>query len=361
MPALEVNVARVESRSPLWVDRGLIERLPALIPTDGYSKIVVVSDRGATQATNRVRATLHLPESHILPTEGGEHQKDVEGLLSIWTFFSDMKLDRRSLVITVGGGATSDLVGFAAATYMRGVPFIHIPTTLLAQVDASIGGKSGINFKGVKNLIGSIAQPQGIVIDIDTLNTLPEREIRSGFAEIVKHGLIADQEYFSEVTSRDCVAWSPEDLVRIVFRSCEIKKAVVESDERELGPRKALNFGHSIGHAIESYALEHGPSLTHGESISIGMVGESLIASRIGKIAQSDLERIEGGLSRAGLPIRLPSSIPSGQLRELIGKDKKNVGGAIKWTLLERIGVAVFDVTVPEALILEALDYIQPR
>jgi len=361
MPSLEVNVARVESRSPLWVDRGLIERLPELIAIDRHSTIVVVSDKGAAQATSRLKEALPLADDHILTIEGGEQQKDVEGLLALWGFFANRRLDRKSLVITVGGGATSDLVGFAAATYMRGIPFIHIPTTLLAQVDASIGGKSGINFNGVKNLIGSIAQPQAIVVDIDTLSTLPEREVRSGFAEVVKHGLIADRDYFTLTTSRDCLSWTPDELVRIVFRSCEIKKAVVESDEREEGPRKTLNFGHSIGHAIEAHSLEHGPTLTHGEAIAIGMIGESLISFRAGKITREELATIESGLTQAGLPIRLPSPIPIERLRDLIGRDKKNVGGAVRWTLLERIGVAVYDITIPEPLIRESLEYIQPR
>ncbi len=164
MPSLEVNVARVESRSALWVDRGLLEKLPTLVPIDHYSSVVVVADKGAARATSRIQASLQLSSSSILTIEGGEGQKSVDGLVHIWNFFVDKKIDRKSLIITVGGGATSDLVGFAAATFMRGVAFIHVPTTLLAQVDASIGGKSGINFKGIKNLIGSIAQPCAVII-----------------------------------------------------------------------------------------------------------------------------------------------------------------------------------------------------
>jgi 3-dehydroquinate synthase len=360
MRSLEVNVARVESRSPLWVGRELLEKLTTLIPIDRYSSVVVVADRGAPRATARIQTALQLPPSNILTVEGGEGQKSIEGLVDLWNFFVERKLDRKSLIFTVGGGATSDLVGFAAATFMRGVAFIHVPTTLLAQVDASIGGKSGINFKGVKNLIGSISQPCGIIIDIDTLSTLPERELRSGFAEVVKHGLIADTNYFTEVTAQNCTLWSPEQLVSIVFRSCEIKKQVVEADEYEQGPRKTLNFGHSIGHAIESYTLENGPHLTHGEAISVGMAGESFISYKLGKLSQADLSAIERGLENAGLPTRLPLPISPDKLRELITKDKKNVSGRVKWTLLNAIGVAVFDVEVPEELIHEALQRIQP-
>ena len=360
MPSLEVNVARVESRSALWVDRGLLEKLPTLVPIDHYSSVVLVADKGAARATSRIQASLQLSSSSILTIEGGEGQKSVDGLVHIWNFFVDKKLDRKSLIITVGGGATSDLVGFAAATFMRGVAFIHVPTTLLAQVDASIGGKSGINFKGIKNLIGSIAQPCAVIIDIDTLSTLPERELRSGFAEVIKHGLIADANYFKEVASQNCAQWSPEELVSIVFRSCDIKKRVVEADESEQGPRKTLNFGHSIGHAIESYTLENGPPLTHGEAISIGMIGEAFISYRLGKISQEDLSAIERGLENTGLPTRLPLPISPDRLRELISKDKKNVSGRVKWTLLNAIGISVFDVEIPEKLIHEALSRIQP-
>jgi 3-dehydroquinate synthase len=360
MQTLDVNVSRVESHSTLWVDRALIEKLPSLISASAYSSIVVVADGGAAKATERVCAAFSIPQNHVLSIKGGESQKNVDELIRLWEFFVEQKLDRKSLVITVGGGATSDLVGFAAGTYMRGIAFLHVPTTLLAQVDASIGGKAGINFQGVKNLLGSIAQPVGVAIDIDTLSTLPERELRSGFAEIVKHGLIADRSYFDTVTSKECTAWSPEEMVKIVHRSCEIKKAVVESDETEQGPRKALNFGHSIGHAIESFSLAHGPALTHGEAISIGIFGEAYISHRIGKVSAADLMTIDQGLRAAGLPTRLPQSIPSSELRSLIARDKKNVGGKVKWTLLERIGSAIFDVIVPEELIIEVLSAIQP-
>jgi 3-dehydroquinate synthase len=360
MYTLDVNVARTEARSPVWIDRALIEKLPQLISVSTYSSLVVVADAGASAATERVRAALSIPSNRVLSLTGGESQKNVHELIHLWEFFVEQQLDRKSLVITVGGGATSDLVGFAAGTYMRGIAFLHIPSTLLAQVDASIGGKAGINFQGIKNLIGSIAQPVGIVIDIDALETLPERELRSGFAEVVKHGLIADRAYYDKVTSQNCARWTPDEMVEIVHRSCEIKKAVVESDETEQGPRKTLNFGHSIGHAIESFALAHGPTLTHGEAISIGMYGEAYLSLRIGKLSVADLTTIDLGLKAAGLPTRLLESIPADELRSLISRDKKNVGGHVKWTLLERIGSAIFDVVVPEELIVEALSAIQP-
>lgn len=361
MKTLDINVARVEARSPLWVGRGIIEQLPTLLSLSSYSTTVVVADAGASAATARVVAALNLPTSRVLTVSGGEQQKSIEGLTHLWEFFVEQKLDRRSVVVTVGGGATSDLVGFAAATYMRGIAFVHVPTTLLAHVDASIGGKAGINFQGVKNILGSITQPVGIVIDIDTLATLPERELRSGFAEVVKHGLIVDQRYFDQVTSKPCTDWSADEMVDIVFRSCEIKKTVVEADESEQGLRKTLNFGHSIGHAIESFFLSHGPALTHGEAISVGMYGEAYISHRMGKLSADDLRLVERGLTSAGLLTRLPTAVPTSELRAIISRDKKNVQGQVRWTLLERIGNAVFDIVIPEELISEALSAIQPQ
>jgi len=360
MRSLELNVARVESRCPLWVDRHLIEQLPTLLDLPRYSTIVVVADRGAGDARARLLKTLRVSESAVLLIEGGESQKCLEELTAVWRFFAEQKIDRRSLVIVIGGGATTDLVGFAAATYMRGVSFINIPTTLLAQVDASIGGKVGVNFAGVKNLLGSIAQPAGVVIDIEALATLPERELRSGFAEVVKHGLIADRAYFTLATSRSCGEWSGEELVALVYRSCEIKRSIVESDETEQGLRKTLNFGHSIGHAIEALYLSGGQHLTHGEAISIGMYGEAYISHRVGKISAEDLTSIKNGLRATGLPTHLPTATSTSALRELLSRDKKNVSGLVKWTLLEEIGRATFDVVVPEEYIADALTLLQP-
>jgi 3-dehydroquinate synthase len=321
----------------------------------------VVGDQGAMSVTTQVSESLALPDSHRLVLPGGEECKSLAYLEQLWEFFAASKLDRRGLVISVGGGAMSDLVGFAAATYMRGVAFAAIPTTLLAQVDAGIGGKSGINVRGVKNLVGSIAQPVGIIIDTTVLQSLPAREIRSGFAEIVKHGLIADRGYFELVTSRDCSAWEPHELVDIVFRSCQIKGAIVGEDPSEQGTRKALNFGHTLGHAIEAYALHTGMSLNHGESVSIGMNAACFIARHVGLLADTEWQECVNGIARAGLPLSLPHAIDAEDLLNLLTLDKKNVGGATRWTLLKAIGCVIVDQAVPLEIVHQAISYIQPR
>jgi 3-dehydroquinate synthase len=360
MRTLTVNVARVDCVCQLWIGHKLIQRLPELLNRAAYTKVAIVADRGAEVWARRVAEAVKVENSLVMLFEGGERAKSVEGLDAVWRFLADIELDRKSLVLSVGGGATSDLVGFAAATYMRGIACIHIPTTLLAHVDASVGGKSGINYNGIKNLIGSIAQPAGVVIDVDTLSTLPKREIRSGFAEIVKHGLIQDASYFEHVTRKECTDWASEDLVQIIHRSCEIKRDVVQADETEQGLRKTLNFGHTIGHAIEGQALTCGISITHGEAVAIGMAGESYLSYRGGRISRSELETVVSGITQAGLPVKLPVALPVTALRSTLAHDKKNVGGAVKWTLLDRIGQAAFDISVSEDLILDSLNEIQP-
>lgn len=361
MRQLDLTVTRNESRTPIWIGRGILERVGELLPLSTYSRVAIVADAGPSKAIERIRATTNSLPSNLLILEGGEGGKEIGGLTRVWEFFAQSKLDRRSLVIAIGGGATSDLVGFAASTYMRGVSLLTIPTTLLAQVDASVGGKNGINFHGIKNVLGTISQPSGILIDIETLSTLPDRELRSGFAEVIKHGVIADREYFTRVTSRHYSTWSPQELEEIVFRSCELKRAIVESDESERGPRKMLNFGHTIGHAIESFFLSRPTPLTHGEAISIGMVAEATIAQQKGSMSASDLQVITSALDAAGLPTKLPDAVPLEELQTLMAKDKKNVGGAIRWSLLNAIGNGNFDQIVPQEIVANALASIQPR
>jgi len=358
--SLTVTVEGNTTLSTVWVGRGLVSSLPSLLESSSFTKIVVVSDAGASQATDAVCSSLGLTPKHLLTLQGGESCKRLEDLQRIWEFFASQRLDRRSLVIAVGGGAVSDLVGFAAATYMRGIAYVPVPTTLLAQVDASIGGKSGINFGGAKNILGVIRQPKGIVVDIDTLSTLPPRDLRSGFAEIVKHGLIVDRSYFERVIAKDCASWSADELVDIVFRSCEIKRNVVEADESEQGIRKTLNFGHTLGHAIEAEGMHTGTSITHGEAVAIGMNAASFISHRQGLLSQADYETVIDGLQKVGLPTHLPTTMSAERLMALITLDKKNVGGKTRWTLLSALGQAVYDEEVSDTVVYEAISLIQP-
>jgi 3-dehydroquinate synthase len=360
LKTLRITVSSAEVQSPLWVGRNILPTLPLLIESSNYSHVLVVADYGAQAITAHLCEALRSSHDAVLTIKGGEECKSIDRVEEVWRFFAARKLDRKGLVIGVGGGALTDMVGFAAATYMRGVAFVAVPTTLLAQVDASIGGKTGINCGGVKNLIGAISQPIGIVIDVAVLKTLPTREVRSGFAEIIKHGLIADRSYFEHVTSREYSSWSEEELVDIIFRSCEIKSSIVTQDPLEQGLRKALNYGHTLGHAIEAHALQSGIPITHGEAVSIGMNAACFISYKVNVLSQETQRECIAGIARAGLPLTLPAPMPRARLYELLTLDKKSVGGTSRWTLLSGIGSSVIDQQVPSEIVDEAIRYIQP-
>ena len=283
----------------------------------------------------------------------GDNQKNIENAQKIWAALLDFGCDRKSLVINIGGGAIGDLGGFAASTYMRGIDFLQIPTTLLAQVDASVGGKVGINFAAVKNLISSFQQPIAVIVDSDILSTLPQREFISGFAEIIKHGLIADKKYFQSVTSKKPQEFSQDELIDIISRSIQIKADIVSQDEKEKNTRKLLNFGHTIGHAIEAISQEMEKPLLHGEAISIGMIAEGKISKILGLLSDKEYTILEQSLIKAGLPTTLSS--PVNNVLEKIKSDKKNVKGETKFTLLENIGKAVINKSVDESTIRKAL------
>jgi 3-dehydroquinate synthase len=358
---LTLHAPRLESTSTLWIGREILSRARELFELEHASTVSMVADSSVSQIRESLQKELHLTDDRVLTIPGGESCKTTGQLIDLWRFFAEQKLDRRSLVIAVGGGSVTDVVGFAAATYMRGIDFIHVPTTLLAQVDASIGGKTGINFNDTKNLLGAVNQPRGVLIDSDVLAHLPTRQLCSGFAEILKHGLIADSAYLTLATQKPCTQFSPDELVAIILRSCEIKRSIVEADESETGLRKTLNFGHTIGHAVESLSLQTAAPLTHGEAVAIGMYGEAVISHLTGRISAADIELIAHSITRVGLPTNLSSTIADTTIMEIMARDKKNARGTIKWTLLNRIGEATFDIEVPEGVVRKALHAIQPQ
>jgi 3-dehydroquinate synthase len=331
-----------------------------------YSSVFILGDLGASSYVQGVASSCGVPDSRVLMLKGGEKCKEVETLSQVWMFLSRAGADRNSLLIGVGGGAITDLCGFAAATYMRGIAAAYIPTTLLAQVDASVGGKTGINVGGIKNLVGSFQQPSVVLIDPETLSTLPAPQKISGFAEIVKHGLIKDRGYFASVTSKPCAGLTGLEMSPIITRSLEIKAEIVTNDERETGPRKLLNFGHTIGHALEGYFLSlckndsTKNSLLHGEAVAIGMIAEAYISSKLHLLTPEILPEIEGAFKRAGLPTRLHTPCSYQDVAALLASDKKKRGKEIMWSLIKGIGEGVYDIPVPPELCTEALSYIQP-
>ena len=330
------------------VETGALDHVGALVRdvASSYHIAVVTDDRVAAHYLSRVlealRSAFDARDSdtiHSIAIPSGEQYKTREQ----WAAITDTLLARGSgrdtTIVALGGGVIGDLAGFVAATYMRGVPVVQIPTTLLAMIDASIGGKTAVDTPAGKNTVGAFHPPSLVVIDPSTLATLPERELRAGFAEVIKHGVIANANEIdatlriaSNLTASSLPIPALESLIE---RSVRIKAAVVAEDERERGRRKVLNFGHTIGHGIEAAS---GFSLLHGEAIAIGMVAEARLAEREGIAESRTAARIENAVSRAGLPTRIPSDLASDRILALMQSDKKRRRGMLEYALPRRIG-----------------------
>ena len=323
-----------------------------------------ISSRQVAVVTNTVVGPLYLDRvcaalraagkqvtTVVLPD--GEEEKNWASLMLIFDALLTQQCDRKTTLLALGGGVIGDMTGFAAASYMRGVPFVQMPTTLLAQVDSSVGGKTGINHPLGKNMIGAFYQPQAVVADIATLDTLPARELSAGLAEVIKHGAIIDEAFFDwiEANIGKLCARDRQALSYAIQRSCEIKAEVVRQDEREGGLRAILNFGHTFGHAIES-GLGYGQWL-HGEAVGCGMVMAADLSCRLGYLDAVSRDRIKTLVKAAGLPVRAPDL---GQKRwlELMQVDKKNEDGKIKFILLKPLGNSVVE-SVPQEVLLQTL------
>lgn len=349
-----MNEISILNRYSVFIGEGILDKFPKLINLKKYSSFFLIVDQNLEKKWSKKIEDLVPRTCGKIIIQSGEQSKNIETVQKVWQALVNFGCDRKSLVINIGGGMIGDLGGFAASSYMRGIDFLQIPTTLLAQVDASIGGKLGINFLQIKNLIGCIQQPIAVIIDVDILNSLPKREFISGFSEIIKHGAVADKKYFDFVTSKKPLDFSSYELVEIIKRSCQIKANVVSCDEEESGPRKLLNFGHTVGHAIESLSQQTDKPLLHGEAISIGMYIEARISQALGLISNRDLENIKNVLLNAGLPI-FSVKFQTGDILSKIKSDKKNISGKINFTLLKNIGQAIYDQTPSESIILQAL------
>ena len=334
----------------LMDDPGSYEALPAATSAMVVSNTTVsplYARRLCTVLRKRFRSV------HLLELPDGEVHKDWPTLNLIFDALLSHGCDRKTVLFALGGGVVGDMTGFAAASYMRGVPFVQVPTTLLAQVDSSVGGKTAINHPLGKNMIGAFYQPQLVLCDLGTLATLPARELSAGLAEIIKYGPIYDMAFFDwiEANVDALVARDPEALAHAVKRSCEIKAEVVGQDERESGLRAILNFGHTFGHAIES-GLGYGEWL-HGEAVGCGMVMATRLSQRLGGVDEAFVTRFTALVERAGLPVVGPA-LGAERYLELMRIDKKSEGGEIRFVLLERPGSAVMRAA-PEALVREVL------
>jgi len=340
------------------VDAGILGRVgPELKGLGVGAKVALFSDAGIlARLGGPVRGSLAAAGFDVTVVElpAGEVAKTVEVASRGWDALLAAGLDRGSTVVALGGGAVGDLAGFVAATYMRGINFVQLPTTLLAQVDASSGGKTAIDHPKVKNLIGAFHQPRLVLVDTAVLATLPDREYRSGFAEVIKHGIMLDAVYFADLESSrgSLLAREIDTVTRVVAGSCRLKAHVVERDEQEAELRAVLNYGHTIGHAVE--AATGFARWTHGEAVSLGIAAEARLAERLGVGSRETANRQIELLRAVGLPVRDSGAAPSAVL-EALGRDKKSREGRVPFVLAPEIGrfTVVFDV--PREAVLETL------
>ena len=340
---------------PIYFSETGYEALNEILLSEKYSSIFVLVD----SHSNEYCLSQFLPylsteiTIEIIEFESGESSKNIETCVQIWEALTELGADRKSLIINLGGGVVTDLGGFVASTFKRGIDFIHLPTTLLAMVDASVGGKNGVDLGNLKNQIGVINVPKMIIVDPTYLETLPKYEMRSGLAEMLKHGLIQDHTYWKNFTDLKQLDFADFDL--LIYQSIVIKNTIVMQDPTENGIRKALNFGHTLGHAIESYFLEseHKTTLLHGEAIAAGMILESYISWQKKLIEEQEYLEIKTAINHIFDRIDFEES-DLDPIQELLIHDKKNEYGTVQFALLESIGKIKINQTAEKELITAA-------
>ncbi len=330
------------------------EDLNNFLVRKSYSSLAVLVDEN-TQRDCYPRIEGFLPAHSIIKVQSGEAQKNIDTCVRVWHDMTRYALDRHSCLVVLGGGVLGDMGGFCAATYKRGIDFILIPTTLLAQVDASIGGKLGIDFEHFKNHIGVFQQPALTLLYDGFLDTLPESELRSGFAEIIKHTLISDADVWRQIEPK---VLKDQPFKMLIRHSVEFKARVTTEDPKEKGLRKILNAGHTIGHALESYRLARGKGILHGEAIAVGLISESYIAQKLGLISSDDLMRITTFILKNYGKIDIQKDELSA-ISQLTLQDKKNKNNKIMCVLLHGIGKAKWDCAITVESVAEALSFYQ--
>ena len=350
----KVRVDLPENGYDIFIGTGLEAEVASFFAGAGFStRVLVLSDTNvgkvyADKVAEVLRQAGKQPSVHFVPA--GERSKSLEEAEHVYTKAIETGLDRKSAIVALGGGVVGDLAGFIAATYMRGVPFVQIPTSLLAQVDSSVGGKVAVNHRLGKNLIGAFYQPKRVFIDLRCLSTLPKRELFTGLGEIVKYGVIYDEAFFSylEEHAEEVLALQPEATEHLVVRSCEIKAEVVTQDEKETGLRAILNFGHTMGHAIEKETRY--VRYNHGEAVAVGMMGAAYLSREMGMIGNEEVTRLRALLGRFSLPTQAEGCTEDGMMAAVF-HDKKTVDGKVKWVLMEGIGRVKAVSDVPESVV----------
>ena len=349
---LSVNLA--ENSYDIVIERGILDSLGQRCRAVGLKgKAAVISNptvaalygavvQESLAAAGFSAAYIEIPD--------GEEYKNCTTLNQLYDDLLLAGVDRSSFVVALGGGVVGDVAGFAAATWMRGIPFVQVPTTLLAQVDSSVGGKTGIDHPKGKNLIGAFYQPRLVLVDVDTLATLDKRQFSAGLAEVIKYGVAIDLSFFDyvEANSAEILAMNPDVLIEVIHRSCQLKAKIVELDEKEAGLRAVLNYGHTLGHAFE--ALSNYSTIVHGEAVAIGMVLAARVSAAEGLCSRIDYERICALITRCGLPVEIPHYNRQ-QLLNAVAADKKSKGGSITFICNQGIGMYAMTHHTPEELL----------
>jgi len=361
MNRIKVNLDRKTANSyEIVIGREILDRIGLIMAKENWAKrYFILTDTNVSALHGRrvqeaLAAAMGLAPV-LIELPSGETAKNIHTCLEVMERLIQAGADRGSALIALGGGVVGDVTGFIASTYMRGIPYVQIPTTLLAQVDSSIGGKTAIDLPTGKNLMGSFHQPKGVFIDLSFLQTLPEREFQSGLAEIVKSGVIDDPALFTDLESGagKIAGRDMEFLEKIITRTCQIKKAIVEMDETEKGLRRYLNFGHTVGHAVEAGSDYR---LSHGESVSVGRVAAALLSERMNYLPARDRERITSLIESFGLPRLIPQDLNTEGLLGLLKVDKKKNGERVNFVLLKELGVPFINGGVPTDLIRDVID-----
>ena len=346
-------------RYPLIVAEDSYETLAKTLNLDaasGCSFFILVDENTHQHCLPQLITNVEaLTSAEIIEIDSGEENKNIETCTQLWEVLTELGADRHSVLINLGGGVITDMGGFVAATYKRGIRFYNIPTTLLSQVDASTGSKTGVDLGGLKNQIGLFNDPQAVFINPGFLRSLPNEQLQSGFGEIVKHALIADKEYWKMV--KDEVYYEVINWGRLIRPSLDIKSNIVLKDPTEKGLRKLLNFGHTIGHALETFALENNRPLLHGQAVALGMLAEAWLSTQLTGLTQEEFNEIQLVIF-SNFDLFQFEEADFERILELMGHDKKNVAGKVRLTLLSKIGTGVYDIGCEEILLRESLQYL---
>jgi len=365
MNRIKVNLdTKTPASYEIYIGQDIMDRVGVILNKgDWINRYVIITDSQVnTLHGKRVLDTLKPMDLKIdlIDFPPGEPSKNIQTALQLVDGLMALGVDRHSALIALGGGVVGDMTGFIASIYMRGLPFFQIPTTLLAQVDSSIGGKTGIDLPAGKNLLGTFYQPQAVFIDLTFLRTLTDLDFNNGLPEILKYGIIEDLQLLTTL-EEETQAVRKRDfklLEKIITKSCRIKKRIVEMDEKEGGLRRILNFGHTIGHAVEA---ESGYALSHGQAVAIGMVFAAVLSEKLNYLSPADRERIESLVKAFGLPHRIPKDLETKALLSRMTKDKKKKGAILPFVLLKKIGLPFINDGVPEKMIQETIEALKEK